>query len=383
MWSFEAIYSFYSDLINHGVSTYAAEPTKLILPTIPFTTLRELLRASAATFVHEDTILKIDDDLVIVGDIHGQILDLFRILSEFGRPPLTRYLFLGDIVDRGPFSTETAVLILTMKVLWPSSVFVIRGNHECSELWGRGGFARELESLYPSLNATLEFVRAFAMMPLGAVVNGKILCLHGGIGPRVSSIAALAKITRPLMAKDVGPVLDVLWSDPREFCENFFPSTRGSGHFFGSAAISNFLLSNNAELLIRGHECEDAGFAYHLGGKVLTVFSASGYCNVTGNMSGVVLVKKGRPPSPRSFPVLRWILRAQVRFLRFNSKSPSESGKARVSALPRLSSKDTHSATKISTARRQDAIEVDKHTKSRMADLQSVVSLSVSQPIIV
>jgi protein phosphatase len=344
MHNLELIWSFYAEIIKLNVSVYEDHPHKLILPIIPFSTLRDLLRNVTRIFGREPTILRLKQELVIVGDIHGQILDLFRILAEFGPPPSTNYLFLGDLVDRGEFSTETAVLLLTMKALWPSSVFLIRGNHEFAEMWARGGFGAELEALYPNMKAGDEFLKAFAVMPLGAIVNDRILCLHGGIGPTTESIDSIAGIQRPIGIIDQDRALDILWSDPCDEIDGFSPSNRGTGHFFGAAVLVAFLARNGFDLLVRGHECEDDGFGYHLDGRVLTVFSASGYCNSTNNKSAVLIVRSGSStPVPKNFKVLKWIFRRDVCFSMVRDMTRDEG--AKLQRLPALEKRDSTSVT--------------------------------------
>ena len=80
--------------------------------------------------------VRIQDPVTIVGDIHGQFYDFIRLLQPEtgGDVEETKYLFLGDYVDRGTFSIEVIALIMSLKLCFPDTVFLLRGNHECRQL---------------------------------------------------------------------------------------------------------------------------------------------------------------------------------------------------------------------------------------------------------
>lgn len=89
--------------------------------------------------------MHVDDPVTIVGDIHGQYYDFVRLLENdvSGNPEVTKYVFLGDYVDRGHFSIEVLLLILSMKVSNPNSIIMLRGNHECRQLTSYFSFRKE------------------------------------------------------------------------------------------------------------------------------------------------------------------------------------------------------------------------------------------------
>ena len=86
-----------------------------------------LIELARKLFVQEPNILNIEKPLTIVADIHGQFYDLLTILAAGGNPAETRYLFLGDYVDRGQFECECVFLLFALKVNYPQNICLLRG----------------------------------------------------------------------------------------------------------------------------------------------------------------------------------------------------------------------------------------------------------------
>ena len=100
----------------------------------------------------------------------------------------TIYLFLGDFVDRGYHSVETFLLLLCYKVKYPNRITLLRGNHESRQITQVYGFYDESLRKFQSINVWKTCNEVFDLLPLGAVINEKVFCVHGGISPDNISI---------------------------------------------------------------------------------------------------------------------------------------------------------------------------------------------------
>lgn len=164
-------------------------------------------------FKSEDNLLYLQDPVTIVGDIHGQFYDLLKMFEIGGNPETTKYLFLGDYVDRGMFSIEVILLLFTIKINYPDTFNMIRGNHECRQMTTYFNF--RTECIYKFDSEVYERIMdSFDCMPISCLVNRKFLALHGGLSPELKTVDDLLRLNRYVEPPKQGLYCDILWSDP-------------------------------------------------------------------------------------------------------------------------------------------------------------------------
>jgi protein phosphatase len=229
-------------------------------------------------------------------------------------PVATPYLFLGDLVDRGEFSVQTVILLFLLILLYPDKVFAIRGNHEFQAIAKEGGFLKQVEDEYDDSVVFDMFMETFAYMPLACLIDGNVLCLHGGIGPSVSTIADIRRIDRPIFGFENPMVADITWSDPNLENDGFTRSSRGTGSVFGNKEIVDFMNANQLVTLIRAHEWVVTGTRWDFDRKLVTVFSASNYCGTSSNQAAVLEIRGPGEYIEHFFPSLPYLFRSSVTF---------------------------------------------------------------------
>jgi len=229
-----------------------------------------------------------DTEISVCGDVHGQFYDLLNIFEINGLPSESNpYLFNGDFVDRGSFSVEVILTLFVWKLLYPNHMHLTRGNHESRNLNQIYGFQDEVTAKIDK-HAFELFSEAFNWLPLAMVISNRILVLHGGLFSEDGvTLADLRKINRNQRPPDAGLMCEMLWSDPQEQ-PGRAQSKRGVGINFGADVSTRFLRENKLDLLVRSHEVKQGGYEVTHDGKVITVFSAPNYCDVTGNEGAII-----------------------------------------------------------------------------------------------
>ncbi|VDK41119.1 unnamed protein product [Taenia asiatica] len=255
----------------------------------------------ANVFYNEPMVLELQCPINVVGDVHGQFLDLLRIFQRTGFPPEEQYLCLGDYVDRGPQSVEVAILLFAYKLKYPHNIYLLRGNHECERMCKQNGFEREIVERYNDHRVLYNFTFAFNHMPIAAIIEETVFCAHGGISkdlmePDVTDLrTAINAIPRPVDVPSGGLMCDLLWSDPIPESDpspfGWRPSSRRVSFQFGCDVTHEFLEKHEMKNIIRGHQYFPKGFSF-IHDKIITIFSAPNYMNRWGNKGAIGIMRK-------------------------------------------------------------------------------------------
>eukprot|EP00917_Polyrhabdina_sp_WS-2016_P004231 GHVP01009702.1.p1 GENE.GHVP01009702.1~~GHVP01009702.1.p1 ORF type:complete len:210 (-),score=18.71 GHVP01009702.1:357-986(-) len=163
-------------------------------------------------------------------------------------------------------------------------------------------FRDECEYKY-DLTVYYAFMDAFDSLPVAACVNGKFLCLHGGLSPDLKNINQISNFNRFMEPPRSGLFCDLLWADPvdeekEEHLSNpnmfFSNDIRGCSFFFKYDAASAFLEKNSLLSIIRAHEAQLEGYKMHQTNSktgfpaVITIFSAPNYCDCYNNKGAIL-----------------------------------------------------------------------------------------------
>ncbi|KAI3399240.1 hypothetical protein diail_7402 [Diaporthe ilicicola] len=202
----------------------------------------------------------------------------------------TRFVFLGDFVDRGYFSLETFTLLMCLKAKYPDRIVLVRGNHESRQITQVYGFYEECQTKYGNASVWKACCQVFDFLVLAAIVDGTVLCVHGGLSPEIRTIDQIRVVARAQEIPHEGAFCDLVWSDPEDI-DTWAVSPRGAGWLFGDKVATEFNHVNGLKTIARAHQLVNEGYKYHFPEKsVVTVWSAPNYCYRCGNVASIMTV---------------------------------------------------------------------------------------------
>jgi diadenosine tetraphosphatase ApaH/serine/threonine PP2A family protein phosphatase len=227
------------------------------------------------------------ENLVIIGDLHGDSGSLFQILSDidyehFLSNPLNKLVFLGDYIDRGSDSISVVYSICYLKSEYPDSVILMRGNHEAPAEFpfSPHDFPYDLKEQYGKdwRKIYKEILSLFKKLTLASVINHRLLLVHGGVPTQEGSASNFRQLIASghINQASNSVVEEILWNDPRQIFEGkgYQRSSRGYGRYFGPKVTRSWLQATGTKAIIRGHEpCQ--GFKLDHDDTVMTLFSCS------------------------------------------------------------------------------------------------------------
>ena len=163
----------------------------------------------------------------------------------------SKYLFLGDYVDRGTRGLEVFVTLLCRKIRDPDRVFLLRGNHECHIVTQMYGFHDECVRRY-SQKIWKAITSIFDCLPIAAVIGQKIFAIHGGISPKLKDIQQIRDIQRPCGIVQDTLLSDLLWADPTNQ-PGWSCSERGISLCYGPDVVQAFLDHHGFDFIVRAY----------------------------------------------------------------------------------------------------------------------------------
>ncbi|MGC8571186.1 MAG: metallophosphoesterase [Caldivirga sp.] len=235
---------------------------------------KELVDKALDKLSELDTLVKINSDkVVILGDLHGDLDSLEKVINDYP-PGDWFYIGLGDYVDRGEYQVETLEGVL--KLFLQGSMIPLRGNHESYVMNEVYGFMDEALPLLGQglLNTIMH--ELFPALPYAALLNDKILLLHGGLAKGLETINDILKLSKHDDEPSNPMAFQILWNDPSDEVKGFVDSPRGIGaYLFGPDVTMDFIKRNNINLIVRGHSYITEGYWKFHDGKVISLFTSS------------------------------------------------------------------------------------------------------------
>ncbi len=242
--------------------------------------LEDLLLKVRNKFEAEPKLLRIKQGKVLfAGDIHGDFEITQKIIELYQQSGCNHLVFLGDYIDRGEEEMDNINFLFRLKVEFPDTILMLRGNHETSRInltygfYDRvirhyGSFGREIYALYNYV---------FSKMPLAGVTWDGMFFVHAGIPEDLDCVEAINQIEDEIDPEDPR-TFELLWNDPMEGISGFKRNSRGPrAKYFGEDAFAAFLARNHLRGMIRSHEHYAMGYQYFFDHRLLGIYTSRTY----------------------------------------------------------------------------------------------------------
>ncbi|MCK4381879.1 MAG: metallophosphoesterase [Candidatus Lokiarchaeota archaeon] len=277
-----------------------ANPYKI--SKLEFRSILQILRQAEDILKKETLLLELsvddfDSEIFVIGDIHGNMKSLLKLIEIIEQANPKYVIFLGDIVDRGPYQLECLILILSLKITQANKYFFLKGNHESLEMNEYYGFYQDFINRFKDLKKFYDVLALYKVLPFCALVNRTILCLHGGIPEDNEILRKLKGIKTQDLALDskntAKSLWQIMWNDPKSNLNGFSESFRGKDiKFFGEDVFNDFMKKNKLKYLIRSHELYPEGYRWFFKKRLLSIFSSANYgTNFAPNPASYAIIK--------------------------------------------------------------------------------------------
>lgn len=239
------IVTTYHDVFKACDSDVSQLGTKIALPVFSQDVIRSLCREYIKSKMFFKSVIHVFPDRVnIVGDLHGNIHNLFTIFTKNGYPPKSKYLFLGNLVEFGEFSLEVVTLLIAYQTLYPHCVNILKGVTEANSLFIYRGLQSDIVETYHNMEIYELWLQVFQRFPIGAFIFDTVLCTQPCWIPKFNDMESLEQNFRQTeVARDA----DAYNYITNEFCQ------------FDEEMLKKVKTTMNLDYLILG-SCPDGVF---------------------------------------------------------------------------------------------------------------------------
>ncbi|GMH12251.1 hypothetical protein Nepgr_014092 [Nepenthes gracilis] len=213
--------------------------------------------------------------------------DIINRLLEFrnARPGTARQVQLSESEIRQLCTVSREIFLQQPNLLELEAPIKI-----CGDIHGQiYGFYDECKRRF-NVKLWKTFTDCFNCLPVAAVIDDKILCMHGGLSPDLTSLDPIKNIPRPTDVPECGLLCDLLWSDPSRDVRGWGMNDRGVSFTFGADRVAEFLMKNDMDLVCRAHQVVEDGYEFFADRQLVTIFSAPNYCGEFDNAGAMMSV---------------------------------------------------------------------------------------------